>query len=198
MKPVLTLIVAVLFVVACDQPAENPTAATDIEVGVTAKKVPKVDVCHATGSESNPYVLINISGNALNAHLNHGDALPGTEGLDENCDPAPVVCDVQLTSGLPLTVVSFSPPLFEFTWSTSGTTGAVTYTAQGGVFDQQSGSFTWLDLATLQGTGSGSFSLVFQPCIGATCGNAFRLVATCASGGDPIQLGPASAPPARG
>ena len=35
----------------------------------------KVDVCHRRGNGS--YHLINISSNALDAHLGHGDALPG-------------------------------------------------------------------------------------------------------------------------
>ena len=33
----------------------------------------KVTLCHATGSETNPYVVITISDNALDAHLNHQD-----------------------------------------------------------------------------------------------------------------------------
>ena len=73
MKAVLTLAVAALFVSACDQPADNPVASTDISVA--AKKVPKVDVCHADSDGG--WKLLNISGNALNAHLNHGDAVPG-------------------------------------------------------------------------------------------------------------------------
>ena len=86
MKAVLSLAVAALFVSACDESTENPTAAADIEVGVAAK-ASKVDVCHSTGSESNPYNVINISGNALDAHLNHGDEIAGGSVLDENCEP---------------------------------------------------------------------------------------------------------------
>jgi hypothetical protein len=33
----------------------------------------KVTLCHATGSETNPYVIITISKNALDAHLRHQD-----------------------------------------------------------------------------------------------------------------------------
>ena len=42
----------------------------------------KVDVCHLEGNGS--YHLININGNALSAHLNHGDGQPGdpVPGLD--------------------------------------------------------------------------------------------------------------------
>jgi hypothetical protein len=38
----------------------------------------KVDVCHITGNGS--FHEINISGNALTAHLNHGDVLPDEYG----------------------------------------------------------------------------------------------------------------------
>ncbi len=38
----------------------------------------KVDVCHRTGNGS--FHRINISGNALPAHLRHGDALPDEYG----------------------------------------------------------------------------------------------------------------------
>jgi len=38
----------------------------------------KVDVCHRTGNGS--FHEINISGNALSAHLGHGDVLPDEYG----------------------------------------------------------------------------------------------------------------------
>ena len=40
-----------------------------------AGPAPKVDVCHLTGTGS--YVKINISENAFQTHLDHGDASPG-------------------------------------------------------------------------------------------------------------------------
>jgi hypothetical protein len=54
----------------------------------------KITICHATGSETNPYVPITISVNALNAHMGHqhdqdiipannGKALPGGRNLDK-------------------------------------------------------------------------------------------------------------------
>jgi hypothetical protein len=43
--------------------------------GERVSPAPKVDVCHRTGNGE--FHLINISSNALNAHLAHGDALAG-------------------------------------------------------------------------------------------------------------------------
>lgn len=40
-----------------------------------AKKPDKYTICHKTGSASNPYVTIEISENALEAHINHGDTV---------------------------------------------------------------------------------------------------------------------------
>ena len=42
--------------------------------------VSKVAVCHRTGSQTNPYVLITISINALPAHQGHGDIYPAPQG----------------------------------------------------------------------------------------------------------------------
>ncbi len=41
------------------------------------RKAEKVDVCHRRGNET--FIMINISSNALSAHLAHGDRLPGDE-----------------------------------------------------------------------------------------------------------------------
>jgi hypothetical protein len=61
-----------------------------------AEQATKVDVCHREGNGS--YHLINISENALPAHLNHGDGrpggpVPGMEGkkFDEKCNIVEVV-----------------------------------------------------------------------------------------------------------
>ncbi len=51
-----------------------------------AAPAPKVYICHNTGSESNPVVLIHVSRHAADAHIeNHEDA-PGTA---DGCTTAP-------------------------------------------------------------------------------------------------------------
>jgi hypothetical protein len=54
----------------------------------------KVYVCHNTSSETNEWVLINISENAFLAHIDHGDAAPGDDvpglpgySFDDSCNP---------------------------------------------------------------------------------------------------------------
>lgn len=41
---------------------------------------PKVTICHATGSTSNPWVSITIAQSALSAHSGHGDIIPAPSG----------------------------------------------------------------------------------------------------------------------
>ena len=45
-------------------------------------------VCHVTGNGS--YNLLNVNENAVQAHLGHGDGIPGDGQFDDNCDPVPV------------------------------------------------------------------------------------------------------------
>ena len=37
---------------------------------------PKIYICHATGSDSNPFVLIHVSANAIDAHRAHDGDRP--------------------------------------------------------------------------------------------------------------------------
>lgn len=51
--------------------------------GAAAKPDEKVTICHHTASETNPVVLITISRNALDKHLqNHGHTGPDQEFID--------------------------------------------------------------------------------------------------------------------
>ena len=48
----------------------------------------KVSICHRTGSDSNPYNLITVSTNALDAHRAHGDLVPApAEGCPAGTPP---------------------------------------------------------------------------------------------------------------
>lgn len=47
-----------------------------------AASVQKVTVCHATGSSSNPYVMITVSANALNGLAHAGDFIPAPGATD--------------------------------------------------------------------------------------------------------------------
>lgn len=69
-----------------------------------AAPMPKVDVCHLD-ADSGMFSLISVSQNALDAHMRHGDGLPGGDvpgmagyGFDESCVPTAYVtfCDVDL------------------------------------------------------------------------------------------------------
>lgn len=78
----LTLSALAVAVSACADGPTSPTArssdlAPDAAVFARASMI---NVCHRTGSGS--YDLLTINGNALAAHLAHGDAAPGAEAPD--------------------------------------------------------------------------------------------------------------------
>ena len=60
--------------------------ASAIGMGLTAPALAaqqdKVELCHVTSSQTNPIVLIEVSGNSLDAHLAHGDFSPTNNGID--------------------------------------------------------------------------------------------------------------------
>lgn len=43
----------------------------------------KIELCHITSSQTNPIVLIEVSGNSLETHLAHGDWYPINSGVDD-------------------------------------------------------------------------------------------------------------------
>ena len=71
-------IVVLVVLVACG--GESPTGTDAMALApadAPLAKMEKVNVCHVRGNGD--YHLININGNALDAHLAHGDAQPGDE-----------------------------------------------------------------------------------------------------------------------
>lgn len=109
---------------------------------------PKVDVCHA--GDDGGHILINISRNALPAHLNHGDAVAGGDGLDASCQPVPTTS---------LNFLAFSASFFwggegvTLEWTVEGTSDPVAYHVEG-IFD----GGAWTVAQVVAGTGSGTFT----------------------------------------
>lgn len=81
-----------------------------------AAKESKVGVCHV--DDMGKYRLINVSGNALKAHLAHGDGQPGANGFGADCST--VVGD-------PFAFVSVGQTDGHLVWSVAGTPDAVTF-----------------------------------------------------------------------
>lgn len=84
-------------------------------VAAGAAPLPKVDVCHFD-AESGTFDMINISENAYEAHVAHGDARPGEGvpglpgyGFDENCVPTALVTICQQAAGGAYVAVSVLP-----------------------------------------------------------------------------------------
>ena len=141
---------AVLTLTACTQ--QSPTQPTLFEDGGSAftgeAKLPKVDICHVTGNGK--YVFINVSGNALPAHLAHGDSLPGENGLNAEC----VVAFVEFIA----ISVGFPGEVVEISWTVDGTSDPVTYCLEG--FDAF-GAMDWVPADVdpiVLGTGQGDYS----------------------------------------
>ena len=59
-----------------------------------AKKKDKFTICHRTGSETNPFVIIEVGDSAVPAHEAHGDIIsPDFENDPANCGGCAVSCD---------------------------------------------------------------------------------------------------------
>ena len=74
---------------ACDNSVVSPVgpefSTEDAALAAKPKRGPsaKVEICHETGNGSHRLIVVNE--NALPAHLDHGDVLPGSGGLDGSC-----------------------------------------------------------------------------------------------------------------
>ena len=104
----LVLFVA-LSLAACDSAAPETTTAAVTHAAA------KTEVCHATGSETNPYELITVADAAYPAHVEHGDAspgeaVPGQEGFvfDDACQPVATCPCFDAEDLAALTFVGFS------------------------------------------------------------------------------------------
>jgi hypothetical protein len=71
-----------------------PFGASQTVTGATTATIPtgttparKVTICHRTGSQSNPFVKITVSQNAVPAHLAHGDHLGACTAAELKAKP---------------------------------------------------------------------------------------------------------------
>ena len=63
-----------------DLPGESSEAKQNGNSPAANQYGGKTTICHRTESETNPFVLITVSDNALKAHKDHGDTLAGPGG----------------------------------------------------------------------------------------------------------------------
>ena len=83
----LAIIVAVLSGAALAN--GNRGAAKSESAPKQSEPAAKVYICHATGSQSNPYVLIHVSSHALPAHTGHQDGRDIVLGSSPGACPQP-------------------------------------------------------------------------------------------------------------
>ncbi len=97
MKPILFLAGAMLFFTHCTKDASPFLANDDIQIESRSPK-DKIQICHSTGSETNPYEIIEVHPNAAAAHYNHGDINSDMDG-DGYTAPFGVLNPCHLGSG---------------------------------------------------------------------------------------------------
>lgn len=130
-------------------PLAPPTesAAASMTSNAAAAKAAKVDVCHVNGTGS--YQLLNINGNALPAHLGHGDLLPGAGVLGADCKAA-----------VAFSFISAGASGGYIVWTVGGTTEPVTYEIEEQLPAPPGSPLPpgWNSVQTVVGTGTGTFS----------------------------------------
>lgn len=78
MRKLLLPWLSVLIFTACQKQVNKEIATQENGVAAAGKNTGKIDVCHKEGNGS--WHTINISNNALPAHLAHGDIVPDADG----------------------------------------------------------------------------------------------------------------------
>ena len=89
-------------VAGCVEPPECPTDMDEDKPGLQCQPPAKVDICHATGSATNPYVILSLPAAGLANHLaNHsGDIYPVPPTGVAGC-VRPPVCPTDMDDVLP-------------------------------------------------------------------------------------------------
>ena len=73
MKKIILVVLTFVFLISCDRSEELILAPDDLKSNVEKTKG-KIDICHYD-QDSGEYISINVSINALRAHLAHGDII---------------------------------------------------------------------------------------------------------------------------
>ena len=108
-----------------------PGKGTGTTGGTTGDDGKKTTICHKTGSESNPWVEITVSNNALKAHEGHGDLIPAPAS---GCPGKGTGTTGGTTGGT--TAGTTGGTTGDPTTTTGGTTGQTTGTTTGGTTGQ--------------------------------------------------------------
>jgi hypothetical protein len=73
---------------ATDTTTDTTETTGTTAASTTTSAASKVWLCHRTGSWKHPYHLIHISTHALQAHVKHGDVMPGANNSCPTTQPA--------------------------------------------------------------------------------------------------------------
>lgn len=150
---------------------------------------PRTAICHLTDSTTNPVVLITVNGNAVPAHLAHGDFFPNSAN---GCGGTISINDTRCLESLPCV----------FTVTRTGGAGAVTvtYSTANGTNGFGVGvcplilSFTYISVsgATVSVPANGTATIAITTCVRAAPTEAmgdFTVNLTGATGGATITDG---------
>lgn len=119
-------------------------------------KAPKVDVCHL--GDNGEYVLININENALQAHLDHGDAVAGGDELDEECVPFPESSAILTFTSVSATSTGFFQT-YKVSWTVEGSSEFFIF-----IVESSLDGSTWqvaCEFCFTGGSGNQSYEIVF-------------------------------------
>ena len=77
MRNLLYFIFLAFFIFSC---SKNNDIFEATDAAIVEAPPNQVTICHATSSDTNPWVTITINENALQAHMAHGDINPDADG----------------------------------------------------------------------------------------------------------------------